>query len=85
MVPRIKTGERIVRNSLDLFNRQGERSAGTDHIAAPMAISPGNLYDPFPKEQAIIAMLFAEYEAQVDSFLRPLHGRATLDKRRHEF
>jgi len=83
MAPRIKTSERIVQNSLELFNQQGERSISTTHIAAHMEISPGNLYYHFPNKQAIIAVLFSEYEALVDSFLRPPQGRAATveDKR----
>jgi AcrR family transcriptional regulator len=75
MAPRIKTRERIVHNSLELFNEQGERSVSTNHIAAHMDISPGNLYYHFPNKQAIIAELFTEYETLVDSFLRPPKGR----------
>ena len=83
MAPRIKTSERIVQNSLELFNQQGERSISTNHIAAHMEISPGNLYYHFPNKQAIIAVLFREYETLVDSFLRPPEGRAATvqDKR----
>ncbi|MBS4079394.1 MULTISPECIES: TetR/AcrR family transcriptional regulator [Pseudomonas] len=83
MAPRIKTSERIVQNSLELFNQQGERSISTNHIAAHMEISPGNLYYHFPNKQAIISVLFSEYEALVDSFLRPPQGRAATveDKR----
>jgi len=83
MAPRIKTSERIVLNSLELFNQQGERSISTNHIAAHMEISPGNLYYHFPNKQAIIAVLFSEYESLVDSFLRPPQGRAATveDKR----
>jgi AcrR family transcriptional regulator len=48
-----------------------------------MEISPGNLYYHFPNKQAIIAVLFGEYESLVDSFLRPPQGRAATvqDKR----
>ncbi|WP_443691705.1 TetR/AcrR family transcriptional regulator [Pseudomonas sp.] len=83
MAPRIKTRERIVQNSLELFNQQGERSVSTNHIAAHMEMSPGNLYYHFPNKQAIIAELFTEYEALVDSFLRPPKGRlpSVEDKR----
>lgn len=83
MAPRIKTRERIVQNSLELFNEQGERSVSTNHIAAHMEMSPGNLYYHFPNKQAIIAELFTEYEALVDSFLRPPKGRlpSVEDKR----
>ncbi len=72
-----------MQNSLELFNQQGERSISTNHIAAHMEISPGNLYYHFPNKQAIISVLFSEYEALVDSFLRPPQGRAATveDKR----
>ena len=72
-----------MQTSLELFNQQGERSVSTNHIAAHMEISPGNLYYHFPNKQAIIAVLFREYEALVDSFLRPPQGRGMLveDKR----
>jgi AcrR family transcriptional regulator len=84
MAPRIKTRERIVQNSLELFNQQGERSVSTNHIAAHMEISPGNLYYHFPNKQAIIAELFTEYEAVVDSFLHPPKGRLlTVEDKRH--
>ena len=81
---RIKTRERIVQSSLELFNLQGERSVSTNHIAAHMEISPGNLYYHFPNKQAIIAELFTEYEALVDSFLHPPKGRLPgVEDKRH--
>ncbi|MDF2643470.1 MAG: TetR family transcriptional regulator [Pseudomonas sp.] len=76
MAPRIKTRERIVQISLELFNQQGERSVSTNHIAAHMEISPGNLYYHFPNKQAIIAELFQAYEALAESFLQLPAGRA---------
>lgn len=83
MAPRINTRERIVQNSLELFNQQGERSVSTNHIAAHMEISPGNLYYHFANKQEIIAVLFTQYEEQVDSFLRPPEGRmATVEDKR---
>ncbi|GFM66713.1 TetR/AcrR family transcriptional regulator [Pseudomonas cichorii] len=84
MAPRIKTRERIVQVSLELFNQQGERSVSTNHIAAHMEISPGNLYYHFPNKQAIIASLFNEYEALVDGFLFPPKGRQpTVEDKRN--
>jgi len=83
MAPRIKTRDRIVQNSLELFNQQGERSVSTNHIAAHMEISPGNLYYHFANKQEIIAVLFSQYEEQVESFLRPPQDRpATVDDKR---
>jgi AcrR family transcriptional regulator len=83
MAPRIKTRERIVQTSLELFNLQGERSISTNHIAAHMEISPGNLYYHFPNKQAIIAELFREYETLAEGFLQLPQGRtlAVADKR----
>ena len=85
MTARIKTSQRIVETSLDLFNQLGERSVSTNHIAAHMEISPGNLYYHFPNKQAIISVLFAEFETLVLSFLRPPQGRrvAVADKRHY--
>lgn len=65
MAPRVKTRDRIVAESLELFNAQGERNVTTNHIAAHLGMSPGNLYYHFRNKQAIIAELFAQYEAQV--------------------
>ena len=76
MAPAIKTRQRILQTSLELFNAQGERSVSTNHLAAHLGISPGNLYYHFANKQAIIAELFAQYEAQVDVFLRLPAGRA---------
>lgn len=71
-----KTRDRIVAESLALFNSQGERNVTTNHIAAHLGMSPGNLYYHFRNKQMIIAELFAQYESKVDSFLRPPEGRA---------
>ena len=67
----MKTRQRIVQASLEMFNQQGERTVSTNHIAAYMEISPGNLYYHFANKQEIVAELFAEYERGVDNFLRP--------------
>ena len=76
MAVALKTRERIVLESLALFNAQGERAITTNHIAAHLGISPGNLYYHFRNKQAIIAELFAQYERQVAQFLQRPAGRA---------
>ena len=79
MAPKNKTRDRIVEASLELFNAQGERSVTTNHIAAHLGMSPGNLYYHFRNKQAIIAELFAQYADRVNAFLRPPQGRALTD------
>lgn len=43
-IAKVNTYTRIINASLALFNEEGERNISTNHIAAHLGISPGNLY-----------------------------------------
>ena len=65
----MKTKDRILLTSLKLFNEQGERNVSTNHIAAYLNISPGNLYYHFRNKNEIVYQLFLQYQAEVQSFM----------------
>lgn len=54
----MKTKERILLTSIDLFNRQGVGPITTNHIAKAMEISPGNLYFHYDNKEEILQELF---------------------------
>ncbi len=62
----MKTRDRIIQTSLEMFNEQGERNVTTNHIASKLGISPGNLYYHFKNKQQIIFDIYLEYEKKVD-------------------
>ncbi len=72
----MKTKDKILKVSLDLFNQQGERNTSTNHIAAELGISPGNLYYHFRNKQQIVFQLFLQYQEEVERFMGVPEDRA---------
>lgn len=58
-MPRLTTKEKILAAALKLFNEKNTQAATTNHIAAALGISPGNLHYHFKNREAIV---FALYE-----------------------
>ncbi len=65
----MKTAERILLVSLELFNHHGEANVSSVDIANELDISPGNLYYHFKGKEVIISELFKMYQQKMDSIL----------------
>lgn len=77
----MKTRDRIIQVSLDLFNREGEPNVTTVDISNEMDISPGNLYYHFRGKDELVAELFARFYEQYQVILRePLTKRLRIEE-----
>jgi AcrR family transcriptional regulator len=76
----MKTKDRIIQASLELFNKHGERAMTTNHIAAHLGMSPGNLYYHFRNKEDIIRRIFREYVDHIDRSFQPREdGNVSLE------
>ncbi|MGR6832875.1 TetR/AcrR family transcriptional regulator [Aliivibrio wodanis] len=68
----MKTKDRIILGALTLFNQNGERNITTNHIAAHLEISPGNLYYHFRNKEEIIHGIFDNYAIDLKTRFKPM-------------
>ena len=62
----------ILKAALSLFNARGTQPVSTNHIAAELGISVGNLYWHFSDKESIVRDLYAEQQRKSDGVWRPL-------------
>ena len=67
----MKTKERILLTSIELFNRSGVVAITTNHIAKAMEISPGNLYFHYDNKEEILEELFKRMAKDTYAIWRP--------------
>lgn len=60
----MNTDERILNTALRLFNARGTARVSTNHIAAALSISPGNLYYHYLNKEEIVRALFKRLVAE---------------------
>ncbi|WP_165660787.1 TetR/AcrR family transcriptional regulator [Oceanimonas sp. MB9] len=72
-----KTRDRILAAALELFNERGEARVTTNHIAAYLGISPGNLYYHFRNKNDIVRCIFKQYCAHLTKSFTPATGSAS--------
>ncbi len=66
----MKTKDKIIAISINLFNLHGTKDISTNHIAKEMGISPGNLYYHFRNKNDIIRSIANKFSSEIGSVLQ---------------
>ncbi|WP_151173387.1 TetR/AcrR family transcriptional regulator [Pseudoalteromonas ruthenica] len=82
----MSTKDRIIQASIELSNSHGERAITTNHIAAHLQISPGNLCYHFKNKEDIIRHIFKLYRQHLDTQFKPInHDEPVMAQLTHYF
>ena len=77
---KMKTRDRIIHAALALFNEHGEPNVTTNHIAADLGISPGNLYYHFRNKDQIIDCIFDQYAIDLKVSFEPVDVAEAIEE-----
>lgn len=66
----MNTKEKILSQSLLLFNQEGVENITTRHIAKALGMSQGNLHYHYPNKNVLISTLFEQFMAQIKGAAR---------------
>ena len=80
----MKTRDRILDKSRDLFNEQGTRNVSTNHVAKALTMSPGNLYFHFHNKEEIVRELFLRMTRETRELLLTDHSPESLTRKHLE-
>jgi len=75
----VRTRDRILEQSLGLFNAEGLPRVSTNRIAAELQISPGNLYYHFRSKEQIVEWLIRRLEQRIAPLADPAVAVVALD------
>ena len=67
----MKTKEKILFASIELFNESGATIITTNDIAKSLSMSPGNLYFHFKNKEQIIREIFKKFSAETTQIWKP--------------
>ena len=67
----MKTKDRILNGSLELFNMDGATEVTTNDIAKALKMSPGNLYFHFKNKEQIVREIFKKMAAETITVWKP--------------
>jgi AcrR family transcriptional regulator len=84
----MKTRDKIIDAAIQLFNEQGTKSISTNHIAATVGISPGNLYYHYRNKEDIIRAIFEQmdaYGAEQYQIILDMYPPGTIEALEHTF
>ncbi len=78
----MKTKDRILLVSLELFNKDGATEVTTNDIAKALKMSPGNLYFHYKNKEQIIREIFKKMMVDAQTIWRP---QTKIAKRKERF